>query len=169
MGTAWKLEHALGSEHKVKMLMMWRPHTCLPWGVVQMDDCRTLFLELQLGWAGSIGEALWRNLPWSQRTRQYMLGRNKWAKEELFHYRVPYFCEQNCFELKPNHCSRHCLEMTLGTDINRTSRALNVPGIWGLTRRYPAINYEKQRHLLKKIQDTRNVVCRMMTPQSPSK
>ena len=41
--------------------------------------------------------------------------------------------------------------------------------IWGLSRRYPAMWYEKQRHLLKKIQDTRNIVHRTMMPQSPSK
>ena len=39
--------------------------------------------------------------------------------------------------------------------------------IQGLSRRYPAMYYEKERHLL--IQDTRNIVHRTMTPQSPSK
>ena len=35
--------------------------------------------------------------------------------------------------------------------------------------KYPAMYYEKQRHLLKKIQGTGNIVYRTMTPQSPSK
>ena len=39
----------------------------------------------------------------------------------------------------------------------------------GPLRRYPAIYYEIQRYLLKKIQDTRNIVHRTMMPQSPSK
>ena len=39
--------------------------------------------------------------------------------------------------------------------------------IQGLSRRYPAMYYEKYRHLLKKIQDTRNIVHRTMTPHSP--
>ena len=34
---------------------------------------------------------------------------------------------------------------------------------------YPAIQYENQRQLLKKIQDTRNIVHRTMTLQSPFK
>ena len=33
----------------------------------------------------------------------------------------------------------------------------------------PAMYYEKQRHLLKNIQDTRSIVYRTMTPQPPSK
>ena len=41
--------------------------------------------------------------------------------------------------------------------------------IWGLSRRYPAMQYEKWRDLLKKIQDTRNIVPRTTMPQSPSK
>ena len=32
--------------------------------------------------------------------------------------------------------------------------------IRGLSRRYPAMYYEKQRHLLKQIQDIRNIVLR---------
>ena len=40
--------------------------------------------------------------------------------------------------------------------------------LWGLSRRYPAMHSEKWRHLLK-MQDTRNIVHRTMTPQSLSK
>ena len=40
--------------------------------------------------------------------------------------------------------------------------------IHGLSRRYPTMQYEIQRHLLKKIHDTRNIVHRIETPQSPS-
>ena len=39
----------------------------------------------------------------------------------------------------------------------------------GLFRRYPAMQYEKYRHLLKKIQNIRKIVHRTMMPQSPSK
>ena len=41
--------------------------------------------------------------------------------------------------------------------------------IQGLSRRYPAISYGKQKHLLTKIQDTGNIVHRTMTALSPSK
>ena len=41
-------------------------------------------------------------------------------------------------------------------------------GYWGLSRKYPAILYGQWRHLLK-IQATRNIVHRIVTPQSPSK
>ena len=44
-----------------------------------------------------------------------------------------------------------------------------VMGIRGLSRNYPAMHCKKWRHLLKKIQDTRNIVHRTMMPQSPSK
>lgn len=37
-----------------------KAHIRLPWGVVQMYDCRTLFLELQLVWSGNIGKAFGR-------------------------------------------------------------------------------------------------------------
>ena len=33
-------------------------------------------------------------------------------------------------------------------------------GIQGLSRKYPAMHYDKERHLLKKIQDTRNILRR---------
>ena len=38
-----------------------------------------------------------------------------------------------------------------------------------LSRKYPAMHYEKERHLLKNTQETRNIVHRTMTPQSLSK
>ena len=37
------------------------------------------------------------------------------------------------------------------------------------SRKYPAMSYEKYRHLLKKIQDARNIVHRTIMPQSISK
>ena len=39
----------------------------------------------------------------------------------------------------------------------------------GLSRMYPAMCYEKWRHLLNKIQDTKSIVHRTMTPQPSSK
>ena len=39
--------------------------------------------------------------------------------------------------------------------------------IHGLSRKYPAVYYEKWRHSLKKIQDTGNIEQRTMIPQSP--
>ena len=47
--------------------------------------------------------------------------------------------------------------------------SMSLLNVWDLSRRYPAIYYEKWRQLLKRIQDTRNIVQRTMTPQSPSK
>ena len=52
---------------------------------------------------------------------------------------------------------------------NTIDRQIDNICIRGLSRRYPTVHYEQQKHLLKKIQDTRNIVHRTMTPQSPSK
>ena len=41
--------------------------------------------------------------------------------------------------------------------------------VCSLSRKYPVMYYEKQRHLLKKIQDIRNIVHRTMMPLSPSR
>ena len=46
----------------------------------------------------------------------------------------------------------------------------NIHKIYEVCNRwYPAMYYEKYRHLLKKTQDTRNIVHKTMMPQSPSK
>lgn len=78
------------------------PHAPTLEGVVQMNGCRTLFPGPRLGWAGGVGEDLGRMSAQSQRTRRYMLGGNKQAREETFHRRVPCYCGRNCSELKSN-------------------------------------------------------------------
>lgn len=54
-----------------------------------------------LGWGYRRGFG--RTSALEPRTRLYMLGSNIWAREEIFHKRVPSCCE-NCFELEPNDC-----------------------------------------------------------------
>ena len=41
--------------------------------------------------------------------------------------------------------------------------------VWGLSRKYLVMYYEKERHLLMQLQDNRNIVHRTVMPQSHSK
>lgn len=78
---------------QVLVLDVKAPHMSTLRDVVLRDDYWTLFLETRLGWARCRGGFRENICPGARRQDCVC-----WAREE-----VPYYCEQNCSELKPNH------------------------------------------------------------------
>ena len=70
---------------------------------------------------------------------------------------------------KATSTSRRCMHLTYTLASLLPSRVTYNSEIPGLFRTYPAMCYEKYKHVLKKIQDTRNTVHKTMMPHSSSR